>query len=133
MSHQTSESGPGGQTHRIHSTCTSSTHTSTSNDWSNNMTTSTHGKVTKKKRATKNERLDEYVPFYLNRYADGANALLYMRPPSSPPRNCTHDRKHQKKKGSRSRQNKPNKLNLLPPLPDFRSHSVHHSLKYDRE
>ena len=45
----------------------------------------------------------------------------------------THDRKHQKKKGSRSRQHNPNKLNLLSPLPDFRLHSVHHLLNYDRE
>ena len=56
-----------------------------------------------------------------------------MRPPSSPPKNRTHDQKHQKKKGSRSRQTKPNKLNLLSPLPDFRLHSVHHSVKYDRD
>ena len=63
--------------------------------------------------------VEQHIPFDSNRYADGANASLYMRPPSSPPKNRTHDRKHQKKKGSRSRQNKPNKLNLLSPLPDF--------------
>ena len=91
-----------------------------------------HCKVTKKKRLDSVVE-DEHVLFDLNRYADGANALLYMRPSSSPPRNRTHDRKHQKKKGSRSRQHKPNKLNLLLPLPDFRLHSVHHLLKYDRE
>ena len=56
-----------------------------------------------------------------------------MRPPSSPPKNHTHNRKHQKKKGSRSRRTKPNKLNLLSPLPDFCLHSVHHSVKFDRD
>ena len=77
--------------------------------------------------------VDQHVPFDSNRYPDGANALLYMKPPSSPPTNCTYDRKHQKKKGSHSYRTKPNKLNLLLPLPDFRLHSVHHLIKYDRD
>ena len=55
-----------------------------------------------------------------------------MQPSSSPPRNRTHDRKHQKKKFSRSRSTKPNKLNLLSPLPDFQLNSLHHAFKYDR-
>ena len=76
---------------------------------------------------------EELVPFNPSRYPDGANGSMYMRPPSSPPRNRTHVCKHQKKKGSRSRSKKPNKLNLILHLPDFRLHSVHHLLKYDRE
>ena len=55
-----------------------------------------------------------------------------MRPTSSPPRNRTHDRKHQKKKFSRSRSTKPNKLNLISALPDFQLNSLHHLFKYDR-
>ena len=77
--------------------------------------------------------VEQHVPFDSCRYPDGANASLYMRPPSPPLKNCIYDRKHQKKKGSHSRQTKPNKLNLLSPLPDFRLHSVHHSVKYDRK
>ena len=42
--------------------------------------------------------VEQHVPFDSNRYADGANALLFMRPPSSPPKNRTNDQKHQKKK-----------------------------------
>ena len=63
------------------------------------MNKTIHRKVTKKK-CVDSVVEDEHVPFDSNRYADGANALLHMRPPSSPPRNSTHDRKHQKKKGS---------------------------------
>ena len=77
-----------------------------------------HRKVTKKKRVDSVVE-DKHVPFDSNCYEDGANASLYMRPPSSPPRKRTHDRKHRKKKGSRSRQQNPNKLSLLSPLPDF--------------
>ena len=55
-----------------------------------------------------------------------------MQPPSSPPRNRTHVRKHQKKEGSHSRRTKPDKLNFMSPLLNFRLHSVHHSVKYDR-
>ena len=88
----------------------------------------------RKRRVKKKLDEDEYVPLDSTRYADGAHASLYMSPPSSPPRNRTHDRTHQKKKGSRSRRTKPNKLNsLLSPLPDVRLHSVHHSVKYDRD
>ena len=47
--------------------------------------------------------VEQNVPFNSSRYLDAANASLYMRPPFSPPRNCTHDKKHQKKKGSHSR------------------------------
>ena len=35
--------------------------------------------------------VEQHVPFDSNRYADGANASLYMRPPSPPPKNYTHD------------------------------------------
>ena len=41
---------------------------------------------------------EEHVPINLRCYPDGTIALLYMRPPSSPLRNCTHDQKHQKKR-----------------------------------
>ena len=58
---------------------------------------------------------------------------MYMRPPSSPPRNRTHDQKHQKKKGSYSCRTKPNKLKSISPLPDFRLNLVHHLVKYERE
>ena len=75
----------------------------------------------------------ELVPFDSSRYPDGENGLMYMRPPSSPPRSRTHDRKHQQKKGSRSCSMKPSNLDLILPLPDFRLNSVHHLLKYDRE
>ena len=54
--------------------------------------------------------VEQHIPFVSNRYPDGANASLYMKPPSSPPTNCTHDRKHQKKKGSHSRRTKANNL-----------------------
>ena len=40
----------------------------------------------------------ELVPFDSSRYPDGENGLMYMRPPSSPPRSRTYDCKHQKKK-----------------------------------
>ena len=73
-----------------------------------------------------------HVPFDSHRYPDGQHVPMYMRPPSSQPRNRTHDRQHQKKKFSRSRSTKPNKLNLISPLPDFQLHSLHHLLKYDR-
>ena len=43
---------------------------------------------------------DEYVRFDPQRYPDGQHGAMYMRPPSLPPRNRTHDRKHQKKKFS---------------------------------
>ena len=56
-----------------------------------------------------------------------------MRLSLSPPRNRTHGYKHKKKKSSRHRSTKPNKLNLISPLPDFRMNSIHHLLKYDRE
>ena len=39
-----------------------------------------HCKVTKKKRVDSVVE-DEHVPFDSNRYADGANAALYMQPP----------------------------------------------------
>ena len=77
--------------------------------------------------------VEQHVPFNSSCYPDGANASLYMRSPSSPPRNCTHDRKHQKRKGSHSRRTKPNKLKLILPLPDCKLNYVHHSLKYDKE
>ena len=40
--------------------------------------------------------VEEHVPFHLSHYLDGANASLYMRPPSfspapPPPRDLTHD------------------------------------------
>ena len=97
-------SGPGGQTHCCTCTSTSSTGTGTGtcNDQSDNMPNPIHRKVTKKKR------LDEYVPFDSDRYAAGANASLYMRPPSFSRKNRTHDRKYQKKKRSHSRRTKPN-------------------------
>ena len=76
---------------------------------------------------------EELVPFNSSRYPDGENGLMYMRPPSSPPRNCTRDCKHQKKKGSCSRSTKPSKLNLISPLPNFRLNSIHHLLKYYRK
>ena len=37
---------------------------------------------------------EKLVPFDPSRYPEGANGEIYMQPPSSPPRNCTHDRKH---------------------------------------
>ena len=46
--------------------------------------------------------VEQYVPFYSSCYLDGSNASLNMRPPFFPPGNQTHDRKHQKKKGSHS-------------------------------
>ena len=76
---------------------------------------------------------EELVRFDPSYYPDDSNGLMYMQPPSSPPRNSIHDYKHQKKKGSRSRSTEPNKLNLISPLPDFRLNSIHHILKYDRE
>ena len=75
----------------------------------------------------------ELVPFDSSRYPDGTNGLMYMKPPTSPPRNRTHDQKYQKKKGSYSRKTKPNKLKLISLLPDFRLNLVHHLVKYDRE
>ena len=75
----------------------------------------------------------DFFPFNPSRYPNGANGLIYKRPPSPLPRNHTCVRKHQKKKGSCPRSTKPNKLNLIWPLPDFRLNSVHHLLKYDRE
>ena len=36
----------------------------------------------------------ELVPFNPSRYPDGANGAIYMQPPSSLPRNRTHDHKH---------------------------------------
>ena len=76
----------------------------------------------------------EHVPFDSSCYPNGTSASLYMTPPSSPPRNFTHDQKHQKKKlGSHSCCKRPNKLKLILPLPDCKFNSVHHSLKYDRE
>ena len=74
----------------------------------------------------------EHVPFNPYCYPDGQHGAMYMGPPSSPPRNRTHDRKYQKKKLSHSRSTKPNKLNLISPLPDFQLNSFHHLLKYDR-
>ena len=74
----------------------------------------------------------EHVPFDPHRYPDGQHGEMHMRPPLSPPRNYTHDHKHQKKKFSKSRSNKPNKLNLISLLPDFQLNSLHHLLKYDR-
>ena len=75
----------------------------------------------------------EHVPFNHNRYPDGQHGSMYMKPPVFPPRNRTHDRKHQKKKFSRSRSTKPNKLNLISPLPDFKLNSSHHLLSYDHK
>ena len=43
---------------------------------------------------------DKHVPFDPHRYPDGKHGAMYMRPPLSPPRNRTHDRKHQKNKFS---------------------------------
>ena len=74
----------------------------------------------------KNDNYDEHVPFNHHRYPDGQHGAIYMKPPLLPPRNCTHDRKHQKKKFSRSRSVKPNKLNLISPLPDFQLNSLHY-------
>ena len=78
--------------------------------------------------------VEQYVPFDSSCYSNGICASLYMTPSSSPPRNRTHDRKHQKKKmDSHSCQTKPNKLKLILFLPDCKFNSVHHSLKYDRK
>ena len=84
-------------------------------------------------RDTVEDDCEELVPFDLSRYPDGENGLMYMRPPSSPPRSRTHVCKHQKKKGPCSRSTKPNKLHLISTLPDFKLMLVHHLLKYDRE
>ena len=46
--------------------------------------------------------VEQHAPFDASQYPDGAKASLYIRPPSSPPRNQTHDRRHRKKKGSYS-------------------------------
>ena len=78
--------------------------------------------------------VEQHVPFDSSCYPNGTSASLYMTPPSSPPRNCTHDWKHQKKKlGLHSCQTKPNKLNLILPLLYYKLNFIHHSLKYDRE
>ena len=61
----------------------------------------------------------ELVPFDQSCYPDSENGAMYMRSPSSPPRDRTHNCKHQKKKSSVSRSTKPNKLTLISPLPDF--------------
>ena len=41
--------------------------------------------------------VEQHVPFDSSCYPNGTSAPLYMTLPSSPPRNRTHDRKHQKK------------------------------------
>ena len=114
-------SGPGGQTHR--------THGNQSKTRGRTRTSSTRtGNVKKKMRDVNVDEFDiskelfdqvmaldtgsfdadevdveQHVPFDSNHYADGVNALLYMRPPSSPPRNRTHDKEHQKRERSRCR------------------------------
>ena len=46
----------------------------------------------------------------------------------------THNWKHQKKKlGQHSCRTKPNKLDLIAPLPNCQLNSIHHSLNYDRK
>ena len=40
--------------------------------------------------------VEQHVPSNSSHYPDSANDSLYMAPPSSPPRNCTHDWNHQK-------------------------------------
>ena len=72
-----------------------------------------------------------HAPFDSSGYPNGANTSLYTKPPSSRPTNPTHDRKYQKKKGSHSCRTKPDKLKLISPLPNFRLHSIHYSVKYD--
>ena len=95
--------------------------------------------IQKKSRNIKKNRhpsstVEQHVPFNSNRYPDSANDSLYMSPTSSPPRNQTYDRKHRKKKlGSYSRRTKPNKLNLIAPLPDYQLNSNYYSLKYNRK
>ena len=76
---------------------------------------------------------EEHVPFNSSCYPGGSNASFYIQPFSLPPRNRTHVRKYQKKKGSCSCRTKPNKLNLIMSLPDVRLHSIHHLVKYDRD
>ena len=48
----------------------------------------------------KNDYYTEHVPFNHHRYPDGQHCAMYMNPPLLPPRNCTHERKHQKRKFS---------------------------------
>ena len=45
----------------------------------------------------KNDYYTEHVPFNHHRYPDGQHVAMYMKRPLLPPRNGTHDRKHQKK------------------------------------
>ena len=73
--------------------------------------------------------VEQHVPFNSSWYPNGTSASLYMTLPSSPPRNCTHDRNHQKKKGSHSCRTRPNKMKLISPLPDCLLNSVHPSLE----
>ena len=80
-----------------------------------------------------NDYYEEHVPFDPQCYPDGQHGAMNMKPPLLPPRNRTHDRKHQKKKFSWSRSTKPNKLNLISPLPDFKLNSSHHLFKYDHK
>ena len=80
-----------------------------------------------------NDHYTEHVPFDHHRYPDGQHGSMYMKPPVLPSRNRTHDRKHQKKKFSRSHSTKPNKLNLISPLPDFKLNSSHHLFIYDHQ
>ena len=74
---------------------------------------------------------EQYVPFDLSRYPDGAYGSMYMSMSSSPPRYRNHVCKHQKKKGQHSRRTNPNKLDSL--LLDCQINSIYHSLQYDRK
>ena len=59
---------------------------------------------------------------------------MYILPPSFYPKTQKHVYKHQKKKlGQRSFQTKPNKLNLITPLPNSQVYSNYHSVKYNRD
>lgn len=74
------------------------------------------------------------VSFDPSRYPDGEHGFMYMPSPFSFTSGTrTHDWNHQKKKsGQNSSWTKPNKLDLILPLPDWKLNFVHHLSKYDQ-
>ena len=80
-----------------------------------------------------NEDVEQYVPFDSGRFLDcahGAHSSMYMKPPSCSPKCQRYTRNHQQKRlGQHSRWTKPNKLTLIPPLPNNQVHSNYHLVK----
>ena len=57
----------------------------------NNCINNNKGNNKNKTNDTDENDYKELVPFNPSCYPDGANGAMYMRPASSPSRNCTHD------------------------------------------